>query len=112
MTAPSKESVSRWLPTAVTVLTIAGTILHFGERECSIQRRNQKIVQEAPSPGITDAIRAQLHAGALRDHNEAVRIDPKNSQWYENRADFWHYQGRSDLEAQDYATARQLKSGN
>ncbi len=42
------------------------TILHFGERECSIQRRNQKIVQEAPSPGITDAVRAQLHAGALR----------------------------------------------
>ena len=42
-----------------------GTILHFGERECSIQRRNQKIVEEAPSPGVTDDVRAQLHAGAL-----------------------------------------------
>ena len=42
-----------------------GTIVHFGERECSIQRRNQKIVEEAPSPGITDDLRAQLHAGAL-----------------------------------------------
>jgi propionyl-CoA carboxylase alpha chain len=42
-----------------------GTIVHFGERECSIQRRNQKIVEEAPSPGIGDDLRAQLHAGAL-----------------------------------------------
>ena len=42
-----------------------GTIVHFGERECSIQRRNQKIVEEAPSPGITDDVRGQLHAGAL-----------------------------------------------
>ena len=42
-----------------------GTIVHFGERECSIQRRNQKVVEEAPSPGISDEVRAQLHAGAL-----------------------------------------------
>jgi propionyl-CoA carboxylase alpha chain len=42
-----------------------GTIVHFGERECSIQRRNQKVVEEAPSPGITEDVRAQLHAGAL-----------------------------------------------
>ena len=42
-----------------------GNVVHFGERECSIQRRNQKIVEEAPSPGITDEVRAILHDGAL-----------------------------------------------
>ena len=42
-----------------------GHVVHFHERECSIQRRNQKVLEEAPSPGITDAIRAQLHEGAL-----------------------------------------------
>jgi propionyl-CoA carboxylase alpha chain len=42
-----------------------GNVVHLGERECSIQRRNQKIVEEAPSPGITDDVRAQLHEGAL-----------------------------------------------
>jgi propionyl-CoA carboxylase alpha chain len=42
-----------------------GNVVHLGERECSIQRRNQKVVEEAPSPGITDDVRAQLHAGAL-----------------------------------------------
>ena len=42
-----------------------GNIVHLGDRECSIQRRNQKIVEEAPSPGISEAVRAELHAGAL-----------------------------------------------
>ena len=42
-----------------------GNVVHLGERECSIQRRNQKVVEEAPSPGITDEVRARLHEGAL-----------------------------------------------
>jgi propionyl-CoA carboxylase alpha chain len=42
-----------------------GNVVHLGDRECSIQRRNQKIVEEAPSPGISDEVRATLHEGAL-----------------------------------------------
>ena len=42
-----------------------GNVVHLGERECSIQRRNQKVVEEAPSPGIDDATRSRLHDGAL-----------------------------------------------
>jgi acetyl/propionyl-CoA carboxylase alpha subunit len=47
-----------------------GTVIHLGERECSIQRRHQKIVEEAPSPGITAAVRTRiLDAGvALARH--------------------------------------------
>ena len=41
-------------------------MVHLGERECSIQRRHQKIVEEAPSSGITDEQREALCAAAVR----------------------------------------------
>ncbi|MDX1383761.1 MAG: biotin carboxylase N-terminal domain-containing protein [Thermoanaerobaculia bacterium] len=42
-----------------------GNVIHFGERECSIQRRNQKVIEEAPSAGISAAIRTALCDGAV-----------------------------------------------
>ncbi len=44
----------------------SGRVVHFGERECSIQRRHQKIIEEAPSPSLNDSNRAELHAAAVR----------------------------------------------
>ncbi len=43
-----------------------GTIVHLGERECSIQRRHQKVVEESPSPALTPALRAEMGAAAVR----------------------------------------------
>ena len=43
----------------------AGTVVHLFERECSIQRRYQKIIEEAPSPAVDDALRAQLCDAAV-----------------------------------------------
>jgi acetyl-CoA carboxylase biotin carboxylase subunit len=37
-----------------------GNVTHLGERDCSIQRRHQKIVEEAPAPSLTNALRARL----------------------------------------------------
>ena len=42
-----------------------GNVVHLGERECSIQRRNQKIVEESPSAGITPETRAAICDGAV-----------------------------------------------
>jgi propionyl-CoA carboxylase alpha chain len=42
-----------------------GGVIHLGERECSIQRRNQKVVEEAPSAGIGDDVRRALCDGAV-----------------------------------------------
>src|SRR5438105_4900752 len=42
-----------------------GNVIHFGERECSIQRRNQKIVEEAPSPLLDAATRRAMCAQAV-----------------------------------------------
>ncbi len=41
-----------------------GNIVVVGTRDCSLQRRNQKLVEEAPAPFLTDAQRAAVHAGA------------------------------------------------
>ncbi len=42
-----------------------GNVIHLGERECSIQRRNQKIVEEAPSPLLDEATRKKMGAQAV-----------------------------------------------
>lgn len=42
-----------------------GNIIHLGERECSLQRRYQKIVEEAPSPSLPKNVRTKLHLEAV-----------------------------------------------
>ena len=43
-----------------------GNIVHLFERDCSIQRRRQKIIEEAPAPGMTDEVRDSLTSAALK----------------------------------------------
>jgi len=43
-----------------------GEVVWLGERDCSIQRRHQKLIEESPGPSVTDGLRAKLGAAAVR----------------------------------------------
>ncbi len=42
-----------------------GNIIHMGERDCSVQRRNQKVIEESPCPVMDEALRAKMGAAAI-----------------------------------------------
>jgi len=68
-----------------------GTVLHLGERDCSLQRRRQKVIEEAPSPVITLELRERMGAAAVEAARAAgyqnagiveFLFDPKTRQFY------------------------------
>ena len=43
-----------------------GNIVHLNERDCSLQRRHQKVIEESPAPGMSPALRAEIGTSAIR----------------------------------------------
>jgi len=61
----------------VQVLGLAdGSVVALGERDCSVQRRHQKVAEETPSPGVSDELRERMLAGAVR---AAEAVDYRNA---------------------------------
>ena len=61
-----------------------GNLVHLYERDCSLQRRHQKVIEEAPAPGMTAALRAAMTDAALR---AARAVDYRNAGTVEFIAD-------------------------
>ncbi|MBM7705315.1 acetyl-CoA carboxylase biotin carboxylase subunit [Chryseomicrobium aureum] len=53
-----------------------GNVYHLFERNCSVQRRNQKVIEEAPSPALSDATKAKLYEAAVK---AAQAVNYKNA---------------------------------
>lgn len=63
--------IEKYIPTVRHVeVQIAGdrahNVIHLGERDCSTQRRYQKLIEESPAVGIRDEVRASIHEAAVR----------------------------------------------
>lgn len=43
-----------------------GRVVSLGDRDCTLQRRNQKVIEESPAPGLSDAVRTQLHDSSVK----------------------------------------------
>ncbi|TLU67078.1 acetyl-CoA carboxylase biotin carboxylase subunit [Thalassotalea litorea] len=57
-----------------------GSAIHLGERDCSMQRRHQKVVEEAPAPGISEELRAEIGA---RCCNACIEINYRGAGTFE-----------------------------
>jgi acetyl/propionyl-CoA carboxylase alpha subunit len=61
----------------------AGGLVHLFERDCSVQRNNQKVLEEAPAPNLPDAVRTKLYdaASALAAPSATIRWARSSSSW-------------------------------
>ena len=52
-----------------------GNVIHLGERDCSIQRRHQKLLEESPSPALDDKLRKKMGDAAVRAARAAKYVN-------------------------------------
>ena len=104
--------VERYVPRArhIEVQVIAdthGTVLHLGERECSLQRRHQKVVEEAPSPVVGEALRQRLGGEAVALARAARYVGAGTVEFiasFENPEEHWFLEMNARLQVEHPVT--------
>ncbi len=77
-----------------------GNAAHLGERECSIQRRHQKIMEETPSPAVTAEIRAAMGSAAIRAATAAGYVNAGTVEFIFSDGEFYFLEVNARLQVE------------
>ena len=101
--------MERWLPACrhVEIQILGdrhGNVLHCFERECSIQRRHQKVIEEAPSPAVHDELRARMGAAAVAAGRAIGYVSAGTVEFLLDGNDFWFLEVNTRLQVEHPVT--------